>query len=518
MPLIDSERYVVDPAPIGRGGLGEMYPKLMSNGRKWTPIEDLPSDWKTLADSPTEALIQTWLDTAGELRKTDAFSQFLLKLRREWAIETGVLERLYSLSDGVTKTLIEQGLDAALISHDEAPNPEHVVAMIKDQYTAIEGLYEFISDQRPLSIHYIRQLHQVLTANQDTYEGRDQFDNLVTVPMIHGSWKVTPNHVDLPDGTRFEYCPLEHVESEMAALIELHATHTALGIPAEIEAAWIHHRFTLIHPFCDGNGRVARCLATLIYLKANWFPLVVTRREKDSYIAAIRKADSGDLAPLIAVFGTLQRQAVRHALSLSEEVQREKAAVASILATVKRKLQVRDKEKDTLYRRAVTISEALHHKARERFFDVAKEINDALVQRDHVNPAAVLSADIHDTKRAAYNGVQVASCAKQLGYFANLQLFPAWVEMRIDAGTQTRILLAFHGIGHVWSGVIAAAPMAYKKQKAEDGRLQVSELKPLTSQPFEITFNDDPIEIEHRFGAWLEDCILVGLAFWQESV
>ena len=33
----------------------------------------------------------------------------------------------------------------------------------------------------------------------------------------------------------------------------------------EIEATWLHHRFTQIHPFQDGNGRVARALASLVF-------------------------------------------------------------------------------------------------------------------------------------------------------------------------------------------------------------------------------------------------------------
>ena len=40
-------------------------------------------------------------------------------------------------------------------------------------------------------------------------------------------------------------------------------------------AAWLHHRFTQIHPFQDGNGRVARVLTTMVMLKAGLLPLVV---------------------------------------------------------------------------------------------------------------------------------------------------------------------------------------------------------------------------------------------------
>ena len=46
---------------------------------------------------------------------------------------------------------------------------------------------------------------------------------------------------------------------------ELHRNHH--DVAPEVEAAWLHHRFTQIHPFQDGNGRIARALATLIFVK-----------------------------------------------------------------------------------------------------------------------------------------------------------------------------------------------------------------------------------------------------------
>src|SRR5439155_10088547 len=117
-----------------------------------------------------------------------------------------------------------------------------------------------------------------------------------------------------------EYAPPEQVASEMDRLIELHTAHLAQGVVPETEAAWLHHRFAQIHPFQDGNGRVARCLATLIFLKADWFPLVITRDHRERYIDALESADHEDLAGLIRLFATLQKQAFVKALGLSAQV------------------------------------------------------------------------------------------------------------------------------------------------------------------------------------------------------
>ena len=109
----------------------------------WTPVDDLPSDWLDLQNRQIEALIAAWWERSEELQRTKAYNDFLLKLRRQWAIETGGLERLYTLSDGVTKTLIEKGFDAAIIGHEDTDrNPADVLAMIQDQFAVVDGLYQ----------------------------------------------------------------------------------------------------------------------------------------------------------------------------------------------------------------------------------------------------------------------------------------------------------------------------------------------------------------------------------------
>jgi Fic-DOC domain mobile mystery protein B len=70
------------------------------------------------------------------------------------------------------------------------------------------------------------------------------------------------------------------------------------------QAVLLHYRAVFIHPFLNGNGRWARLLAN-IWLKQNDAPDVqwpsqvgVKSPVRDEYLAAIRKADEGDLEPL----------------------------------------------------------------------------------------------------------------------------------------------------------------------------------------------------------------------------
>ncbi|NDA68658.1 MAG: hypothetical protein EBY09_18830, partial [Verrucomicrobia bacterium] len=65
-----------------------------------------------------------------------------------------------------------------------------------------------------------------------------------------------------------------------------------------------HHRFTHIHPFDDGNGRMARALMNVILMREGFPPAVLKTQNRAEYVAALRKADSGDSGDLAMFVGT----------------------------------------------------------------------------------------------------------------------------------------------------------------------------------------------------------------------
>ena len=82
----------------------------MSVAHKWSPIEDIP-DAAALSDGELPALVEVWKDQGGALANPGAVSEFSERLNREWAIETGIIERAYTLDRGTTETLIEKGIE-----------------------------------------------------------------------------------------------------------------------------------------------------------------------------------------------------------------------------------------------------------------------------------------------------------------------------------------------------------------------------------------------------------------------
>lgn len=84
---------------------------------------------------------------------------------------------------------------------------------------------------------------------------------------------------------------------------EVNAAVSALG-SREIAPPWperlaeLHNRFEQIHPFIDGNGRTGRLVLNLILVRLGYPPVIILKRERAQYLAAMQKADNGDHGPL----------------------------------------------------------------------------------------------------------------------------------------------------------------------------------------------------------------------------
>lgn len=485
---------------------------------KWSPITDLPSNWSvSLANTQTTALVQTWHEQQEELRSEGAYRFFVEKLKRQWSIETGIIEGAYALSDGATRTLIEKGIDAALISHaDTDQEPESVVAKILDHQRAIEGLYDFVSGNRTLTLSYIKELHAVLMNNQETYLARDSLGNWVTRDLPRGTWKSLPNDVEHVDGGKFEFCPPKHVQQEMENLLSWHHQHIRDDVPPDVQAAWLHHRFSIIHPFTDGNGRVARCLATLVLLKARWLPLVVIRTDRDEYIQSLRKADRLDLKPLVDFMGALQRKAIREAISLGEQATQEAQAFDSILNAVKVKFSQRRKADQALRLQAKTIADSLIQYANDSNESKASAIANA-IKEENSRFNAFVAYGANGSEKSNYYYKQIVDCARHHQYFANLHVYHSWSSLVIATNRRSEILVSIHGIGGGDSGIFGCAAMFFTKDRQED-ETQISDFQPLGSEPFEFSYTENGTEVQRRFSRWLDNIVMLGLQKWQSTI
>lgn len=68
---------------------------------------------------------------------------------------------------------------------------------------------------------------------------------------------------------------------------------------AIVNAAVAHTDFVIIHPFTDGNGRVARLLLNLLLIRAGIPIAIITKEDRLRYYDALEEAQSGNLTPFM---------------------------------------------------------------------------------------------------------------------------------------------------------------------------------------------------------------------------
>ena len=284
---------------------------------RWRPIADLPHDWRALCREDLHAVHAEWTAARAALADPDRVSRLQERLMTVWAIETGIIERLYSVERGVTIALAEVGLDAMGRFHAEGRLTAEARALIGDQRAALDMVMDLVGGRRELTSSYVRELHRGLTEHQDTRDAIDAQGRRFAAPLLKGEWKRLPNNPIRPDGRVHEYCPPEFVQDEIDRLLAWRASHESQSVCPEVEAAWLHHRFAQIHPFEDGNGRVARALTAAVFLRADQLVLVVRDEEhREPYLDALEAADGGDLKPLVDLFADIQAADLADALAL----------------------------------------------------------------------------------------------------------------------------------------------------------------------------------------------------------
>lgn len=146
--------------------------------------------------------------------------------------------------------------------------------------------------QEPLTQNFIRTLHQTLL-REDYTEYRTLPNGVQTSYVIHaGQYKTRPNSVITRYGDRFEHASPEETPALMSDLVDWYNEAESSGELTPVElAALFHYRYIRIHPFEDGNGRIARLMVNYILLRHGWPMIVVRSRNKQEYIEALHQTD-----------------------------------------------------------------------------------------------------------------------------------------------------------------------------------------------------------------------------------
>lgn len=146
--------------------------------------------------------------------------------------------------------------------------------------------------EMPLTQNFIRTLHKTLL-REDYTVYRDLPGGVQTSYTVHvGQYKTRPNSVITRYGDRFEYASPEETPSLMSDLVDWYNAAEQEGKLSPVELATLfHYRYIRIHPFEDGNGRIARLMVNFILCRHDYPMIVVRSRKKSEYLEALHQAD-----------------------------------------------------------------------------------------------------------------------------------------------------------------------------------------------------------------------------------
>ena len=214
------------------------------------------------------------------------------KLRFESNYHSNAIEG-NTLTLGETRNLILHGLTAR-----GKPLRDHLD--INGHDSAVKTVEDAISNDYALNEVFIHNLHRILLKEPYELGAVTPDGSRVNRTISIGEYKTTPNNVRTSTGEIYYFTPPEQVKPAMSDLIDWYRTQEHDGEHPIIIAATFHYRFVRIHPFDDGNGRMARLLMNMILIKHGYTVALIRQEDRAQYLRQLEQIDkTEDLAEFI---------------------------------------------------------------------------------------------------------------------------------------------------------------------------------------------------------------------------
>jgi Fic family protein len=224
----------------------------------------------------------------------DLLEAFQQKLRVRWTHYSTALEG-NTLDEGETLGVLQYGLTIAgkpLLHHNE----------VLGHSRALDLIYSWLLNHQPLSEKALFELHAAIQTAVEV----DYFKPV-------GAWKREPNSTLAKLGAQTvindTYAAPEHVAELMRTWItEFERMRKSDDVSALDAYIWSHTTFVRIHPFADGNGRVARLLANIPILEKGFLPVLIPVEKRLAYVESLAtwQMASGGLRPGGSLIGDVK--------------------------------------------------------------------------------------------------------------------------------------------------------------------------------------------------------------------
>ncbi|TAG53622.1 MAG: Fic family protein [Cytophagales bacterium] len=228
----------------------------------------------------------------------DIEKKILQKFRLDWNFHSNAIEG-NPYTYGETLTFIMHGITAkgkTMKDHFD----------VKGHNEGINFILSLVKDERSITESDIRALHKLILVEPYEVDTVTPSGLSSKKMILIGNYKKEPNHVKTKTGEIHYYASPEDTPFLMQELLKWYSQCVQnKEIHPLVTTALFHHKLTEIHPFDDGNGRMARLLMNLILLKAGFPPVVVRNEDKNNYYEALSLADAGEKRHIVEYLGNL---------------------------------------------------------------------------------------------------------------------------------------------------------------------------------------------------------------------
>ena len=197
-----------------------------------------------------------------------------------------------------------------------------------------------------LSLDFILRLHAIVTeGNPGADPGR-----LREIPVDFGGIHTPPIPIKL---------------KELLSDLHIYFEATDQQDPIVL-ACWVHNQFTKIHPFKDGNGRLARTLQDWVLYRNNYLPSAAGSFDRLKYLDLLEEADQGEWNDFISHVAQSQMDSLAIARQTIESLRTSKSRVEGIIKAFGKKKDTSHEQEYFIWReKTVAIFESFRSNCAE---------------------------------------------------------------------------------------------------------------------------------------------------------
>lgn len=224
----------------------------------------------------------------------DRASRLRQKLRLDWNYHSNSIEG-GTLSASETRAFLLHGITAK-------GKPFRDYVEMRGHNEALKRIEAIVHQDLTITESFIKEIHKMILVEEFADENAE---------INPGQYKTRPNYLYSQLGERIDFTPPALVPAKMNELVNWLNNHIAPPKPKRhkynlhplLIATAFHWQFIQIHPFGDGNGRMARILMNLILMMCGYAPAIVRQEQRKEYYNALNLSDMQHLEPLAAFIG-----------------------------------------------------------------------------------------------------------------------------------------------------------------------------------------------------------------------